>query len=250
MKKLILWAFVFLGHSAFAAEVKVAAAADLKFAMDDIIAQYQKSHAGEKVTAIYGASGKFLSQIKEGAPFDLFFSADTEKAEGVASAGRAAGKTFPYAKGHLVVWTRNDSSVKLDSELQCLLDSKVQKIAVANPVTAPYGQIAEASLKKANLHDKVKRKLVTGENISQTAQFAESGAAQVGLIAKSLAQSATLKKEGHFVDVNPSFYPPLIQSGVVLKGANEIAANKFKEFFMSAEGKKILSSYGLDPSAE
>jgi len=234
-----------LSSSVLAAEIKVAAAADLKFAMDEIIEKYQNLHPEEKVSAIYGASGIIATQIKEGAPFDLFFSADTEKIESLIKAGKTVGETFSYGHGHVVVWVKNESKLTLDGALKCLLDPGIKKIAVANPISAPYGKIAAEALKNAGLYDQLSGKMVVGENIAQTAQFVESSAADVGLIAKSLALSPVLKKQGRFTEVDSSLYVPLLQSGAIIKGANVASTQKFKDYFLSAAGGNVLNAFGL-----
>jgi len=236
-----------LAGSAFAGSLRIAAAADLKFALEQIVKDYSMANPHDKIDVSYGSSGKFVTQIKEGAPFDLFLSADTENAQLLVADEKNVGPLFSYAQGHLVVWTKNESKLVLDKDLKVLLSPDIKKIAVANSKLAPYGRIAEAAMKKAGIFEQVSKKLVVGENISQTAQFAESGAADVSLIAMSLAQSETLKKEGRFVEVNPALYPALIQSGIVLKSKNHDTAENFKKYFLSAKSQKVMKDFGLQP---
>jgi molybdate transport system substrate-binding protein len=237
--------FLFWITPAWAAELRIAAASDLQFALKEISAAYEKAHPQEKISLTFGASGKFLTQIQNGAPFGLFFSADTDKAQSLVDSKITEGEAFPYARGHLVLWALADSNISLDAKLTVLVSEGVKKIAIANPTTAPYGTIAEQALKKAGLSPALRLKLVVGENISQAAQFVESGAASVGLIARSLAESPHLRDKGKFVEVDPSLYKPLLQSGVVLKGASQQSALRFKEFFLGAQGQAILKKFGL-----
>jgi molybdate transport system substrate-binding protein len=230
-----------------AGELRVAAAADLQFAMPDLIAQFQKQ-TGTKVTVSYGSSGNFFSQIQNGAPFDLFFSADIQYPRQLESAGLTeSGTLYEYALGHLVIWMAPNAKIALEREgWNALLDATVQKIAVANPEHAPYGRAAVAALKKQGIYDQVSSKLVYGENISQAAQFVQSGNAQAGIIALSLALSPAMK-DGKRWDVPATGYPPIEQAAVILKnGSNKDAAQSFLSFVKSAPARAILSRYGFE----
>jgi molybdate transport system substrate-binding protein len=166
-----------------AQEITVAAAADLQFAMQEVAARFQKETA-KTVKVIYGSSGNFFQQIQNGAPFDMFFSANLDYPKKLEAAGLIEpGSFYPYAKGKIVIWVGNDSKLDLNSGMKVLLDPSVKKIAVANPEHAPYGQAAVAAMQKENIYDKVKDKFVLGENISQTASFVVSGSADVGIVA-------------------------------------------------------------------
>jgi molybdate transport system substrate-binding protein len=228
-------------------ELRIAAAADLQFAMAEIIAAFAKKDPGTKVAATYGSSGRFRSQILEGAPFDLFFAADTENPAAVAQGKKAAGVVFPYATGRLSLWAPRTSALALDGGLSVLKNAAVRKVAIGNAAHAPYGRIAEEAIRKAGLQDAVAKKLVRGDSIAQAAQFVESGAADVGLIAASLAESPVLKAKGKTVPVDEGLYTPLRQSGVVIKGPREKEARRFQEFFLGEEGRRILRAYGLSP---
>lgn len=236
--------------SALAAEpgepIRVAAASDLRFALAEIAALYAKEgHPEPKLT--FGSSGKFRTQILEGAPFDLFFSADAENPAALVQAGKNAGTPFSYARGRLQIWVKNGSPLKPDAKLAVLRDPSLKKIALANPTHAPYGRIAEEALKKAGLYETVKAKILFGEDISRTAQYVESGGADIGLIAGSLAGAPVMKEKGRGVYVDPALYTPLDQQGVVLKGPRQAAAEAFRAFFAGAASKEILRRYGLDP---
>ena len=226
--------------------VRVAAAADLQFAMKDLSGKYE-AKTGVKVEASYGSSGNFRAQIENGAPFDVFFSADSQYPEQLVSAGAAdAASMFVYAQGHLVLWAPKNESLQLSQRgFDALKESGVVKIAIANPEHAPYGRAAVAALQKAGLYDELKPKLVLGENISQAAQFAQSGSAQVGIIALSLTYAASMK-DGERWEIPASYYPPILQKAVIVSASkNKAAAQAFLEFVKSDEGRKILSSYGL-----
>src|SRR6202045_1865422 len=179
---LVLLAILSMGSYARAKSVKVAAAADLKFAMTELASQFEKQ-SGAKLDVTYGSSGNFLTQIQNGAPFDLFFSADSEYPKKLEAAGLAEPGTLrEYAEGHMVIWTPSGSEINAAKEgWKCLLDPHVKKIAIANPEHAPYGRAAVAAMKKAGIYEQVKNKLVYGENISQTAEFVQSGNAQAGI---------------------------------------------------------------------
>jgi molybdate transport system substrate-binding protein len=228
--------------------LRVAAAADLQFAMKDLSGQYEKK-TGVKVETSYGSSGNFRAQIENGAPFDVFFSADSQYPEQLVAGGIAdAASLFVYAQGHLVLWAQENEFLQLPQRgFDALKDPRVAKIAIANPEHAPYGRAAVAALQKAGLYDELKPKLVLGENISQAAQFAQSGSAQVGIIALSLTHAESMKN-GERWEIPASYYPPILQKAVIVSASkNKAAAQTFLEFVKSDEGRKILSSYGLTP---
>jgi molybdate transport system substrate-binding protein len=230
--------------------LRVAAAADLQFAMNDISGQFEKK-TGAKVLASYGSSGSFRAQIENGAPFDLFFSADAQYPQQLISTGTADGPSLTvYAQGHLVLWAPAGANLHLGERgFEVLKDMRVQKIAIANPEHAPYGRAAVAALQKARVYEEIKAKLVFGENISQAAQFVQSGNAQVGIIAMSLTFAESMKG-GERWDVPADFYPPLLQSAVIVHSStNKALASAFLEFVKSEEGRRILTKYGLTPPA-
>lgn len=227
-------------------EIRVAAAADLKFAMEDLATQFEKQTA-TKVNVNYGSSGNFFSQIQNGAPFDLFFSADIDYPRKLEAAGLAEpGTLCEYAVGRLVIWVPPDAKVDVSRQRwNALLDAGVQKIAIANPEHAPYGRAAVAALQTARIYEFVKAKLVYGENISQTAQFVQSGNAQAGILALSLAISPSMKN-GKKWEIPVEMYPPLVQGAMALKSAkNKEAARAFLEFVKSKTGRLTLEKYGF-----
>lgn len=244
-----LWVFVSLSAFAVSAEaqtLRVAAAADLQFAMNDLAGKYEKE-TGTKLAVIYGSSGNFRTQIENGAPFDLFFSADVQYPKLLIAAGLADGESlYIYAHGRLVLWAPTGTNLHLaERGLAALNDPRVQKIAIANPEHAPYGRAAVAALQKAGLYDEVKPKLVYGENISQAAQFAESGSAQVGMLALSLTFADSMKG-GELWEVPRGLYPRLEQAAVLISASkNKAAARAFLKYVRGAEAREVLSSYGF-----
>ncbi len=226
--------------------VKVAAAADLKFAMQDLAAQFEKK-TGTKIDATYGSSGSFFAQLQNGAPFDVFFSADLEYATKLDAAMLAEpGTLCEYAVGRLALWAPADSKVDITKDQwKSLLDPSVDKIAIANPAHAPYGKAAVAALQSAGIYDQVKSKLVYGENISQTAQFVQSGNAQLGLLALSLVVAPAMKNGRTWI-VPSTDYPPIEQGAVVLRSSqNKAAAWGFLDFVRGSEGSATLQQYGF-----
>ncbi len=227
-------------------EIRIAAAADLKFAMRELAEEFEMQ-SRTKVNVTYGSSGNFFSQLQNGAPFDLFFSADTEYPKKLEAAGLVeTGTLSEYAVGRIVIWTSADA--KLDvSKLgwQTLLDASMEKIAIANPEHAPYGRAAVAALQRAGIYESVKAKLVYGENISQAAQFVQSGNAQAGIVALSLAVSPAMR-DGKRWEIPAEMHPAIEEVAIVLKDAkNKDSARAFLEFVKSAAGRAILAKYGF-----
>lgn len=229
-----------------AQEITVAAAADLQFAMRDIAAQFQQ-RTGKSVKVTYGSSGNFYQQLQNGAPFDMFFSANVDYARKLDAAGLAEpGSFYPYATGKIVLWVPKESKIDVSKGLASLLDLAVKKIAIANPEHAPYGQAALAALKKENIYDKISGKLVLGENISQAATFAASGAADAGIVALALAVSPNMKDKGRYVEIPAEEYPPIEQACVILKSAKDKeTARKFLEFVKTPAVKDVFRGYGF-----
>lgn len=237
---------IFAVVQAQGSEVRVAAAADLKFAMSDLAGQYDK-HTGNKIDVTYGSSGNFFSQIQNGAPFDVFFSADIEYPRKLEAAGLTdPGTLCEYAVGRIVIWAPADSKIDVAKQRwNALLDASVQKIAIANPEHAPYGRAAVAAMKKAGIYERVAAKLVYGENISQAAQFAQSGNAQAGIVALSLAVSPAMK-DGQRWEIPAEMHAPIEQGAVLLKSArNKRAARDFLDFVKSDAGRATLAKYGF-----
>ena len=225
----------------------VAAASDLQSALPAIASQFEKA-TGQPVRLAFGSSGNFFAQIQNGAPFDLFFSADIDYPRRLESSGKAErGSLYEYAVGRIVLWTRSDSGIDVQrGGLAALADARVRRIAIANPEHAPYGRAAVAALRHEHLYDRVKDKFVIGENISQTAQFADSGSADVGLLALALARSPALTKTGTYVEIPESWHPPIEQAAVVLASSRQKAlARQFLEYLKQPDVVRILRSYGF-----
>jgi molybdate transport system substrate-binding protein len=228
------------------APLRVAAAADLQFALKDIAQQFEHQ-TNRKVDVTFGSSGNFFAQIQNGAPFDVFFSADMNYPKQLQQANRTEpGSLLKYALGRIVIWMPANSKIDLLAQKwNALLDPSIQKIAIANPEHAPYGRAAVDALKHGGLYDKVQSKLVYGENISQAAQFVQSGNAQAGIIALSLAVSPAMKS-GQRWGVPVAQYTPIEQAAVILKSARDKdTARAFLTFVGSDDGQRILSSYGF-----
>jgi molybdate transport system substrate-binding protein len=224
----------------------VAAASDLQSALPVIAAQFERD-TGQPVRLTFGSSGNFFAQIQNGAPFDVFLSADIEYPRRLEAAADAeAGSLYKYATGRLVLWTRHDSGVDLQRGLPLLADARVRRIAIANPRHAPYGRAAIAALRHQRLYDRVQMKFVLGENISQAAQFAQSGSADVGLLALSLALSPTLERSGTYVELPESWYPPIEQAAIVVAASRQKAlARRFIDYLKRADGVRVLQSFGF-----
>lgn len=228
--------------------VTVAAAADLQVALADVKAAFVQAHPGVQVTATFGASGAFFAQIANGAPFDVFLSADEDYPRKLVQAGLAQpGDLFRYSRGHLVLWVPKGSPLAIERlGMKALLEPAAKKVAIANPRHAPYGRAAEAALAKLGLLEAVRPRLVFGENISQTAQFVQSGAADIGILALSLAKGPALAAAGRFVEVPPDAYPAMNQGGLLLARAKDnLTARAFCDFLRSPGGVAILKRYGF-----
>ena len=246
---LLLLALVFPGFLQAAESITVAAAADLNYALTALASRFEAA-TGTKVALSFGSSGNLYSQIQNGAPFDLFFSADEDYPKKLAATGLVDARTIRvYAIGHLVLWVPGGSA--LDPEklhMDLLTHALVSRIALANPQHAPYGRAAVAALEHYGLKDKVSDKLVYGENVSQAAQFVQSGNAQAGLIALSLAKSRAMAPAGKYWEIPTDAYPELKQAaGVLAASQRKKPAQAFLDFVLSPEGAEILRKFGLTP---
>ena len=230
-----------------ASELVVAAAADLSTVLKELGAGFEKK-TGVKVNLSFGASGALTQQIHNGAPFDLFFSADMDYPRQLITAGDADGTSlYQYAVGKLVLWVPADSSLDVEHQgMSVLLDPSVKKIAIANPQHAPYGRAAVAALKHAGVYDRVSDRLVLGENVSQAAQFAESGNAQAGFVALAHAVAPGMRAKGKYWEVPVEFYPALAQGAVVLsRSQHKKEAAEFLEYAKSKEAAELLRKNGF-----
>ena len=238
-------ASVMLSASVLAGEISVAVAANLSDVIEVFKTEFAKTNPNTKVNTVLGASGKLTTQIKAGAPFDVFLSADMKFPESLFGEKLAVTKPVVYASGALAMMSTK--GLDLSKGMALLNDVNVQKIALANPKTAPYGTAAVEAFKKAGVYEKVEAKLVYGESISQTVQFTTT-AADVGFVNKSAFYSETMKRyvEGKdWVNVDVTLYTPIAQGIVILKQAqNNAEAKAFYDFVLSAKAKQIFKNYG------
>ncbi|MCC6964974.1 MAG: molybdate ABC transporter substrate-binding protein [Nitrospira sp.] len=243
----IICACVFSGVSlAGAAEVSIAAASDLNFAFKELVVEYEKA-TGNHVKLSLGSSGNFYAQIQNGAPFDLYFSADIGYPKKLEEAGLTVpGSLYRYAVGRIVLWAGTASRLDVSKGLDVLREPGIRKIAIANPKHAPYGRAAVAAMESFHVYEAVKEKLILGENISQAAQFIESGACEIGIVALSLALSPAMADKGTYWEIPSDAYPPLEQGAVILKQSkNQDAAGRFLEFLKGSKGQDIMRRYGF-----
>lgn len=230
-----------------AAAPAVAAAADLKFALPEI-AQAFETASGRKLRLSFGSSGMFAQQITQGAPFELFFSADESYVEMLQRTGHAADAGRLYASGRIALFIPNGSPLQADSQLRDLAaaasDGRLQHLAIANPEHAPYGRAAREALQHAGVWDRVGDKLVLGENAAQATQFAASGSAQAGIVPLALARAPDLAAKGAFATLPESWHLPLKQRMVLIRGAGE-TARQFYAFMQTPAANAILRRHGF-----
>lgn len=228
---------------------RVAAAADLRFAFNELLPLFQKSHPGHQLELIMGSSGKFMQQIESGAPFDVFFSADVNFPKALVASGKAVAPVTTYAFGRIVLWSAKVEASRLT--LASLTQPEFRRIAIAAPDHAPYGARAREALKYAGVWNQVQPKLVFGENISHTAQLIDSQAAEVGIIALSLAMNDGLKAKGGYFLIPANTHQPLEQAFAVTRyGRNNPAAQAFARFMSTPQARQVLKRYGFSMPGE
>jgi molybdate transport system substrate-binding protein len=229
-----------------AGQVTITAASDLQYAMKDLIAAFELKNPGDHISAVYGSSGKAVSQIENGAPYDMFFSADISYPEKLKKSGMAISEPKPYAVGRITLWATKKSGLDVRKGIALLSDPKIKTIAIANPEHAPYGRIAKEVLEHEKVYDKLKNKLVLGENIQQTAQFVMAGAADAGMIAYSLVLAPALAKVGNYYLIPTTTHQPIVQGYVLLKQATgNTTAAKFEQFIASHAARTVFTKYGF-----
>jgi molybdate transport system substrate-binding protein len=231
----------------------VAAAADLQFAMAELVTQFLAQHPDILVAATYGSSGNFYAQLSQRAPFDLFFSADAVFPARLTADGlTVANSEFVYGVGRLVVWVPRGSPLDVERlGLTALTQSAVRRIAIANPKHAPYGRAAEAAMRALGVYDRVRAKLVFGDNVAQAAQFVQTGAADVGILALSLAMAPPMREAGVYWEIPATAYPSMVQAAVILRSTRQPeAAQQFCDFVRSAAGQSSLARYGFTRPTE
>ncbi len=244
MKKILLTVLLFLAIPlhAFAGEMTIAAAANLQFVLEELKAEFTEE-TGIKVQSVLGSSGKLTTQIENGAPLDIFMSADMDYPNTLFKEGLAVDKPRAYAQGVLVLWTMNE--LDLSKGTAILNDPTVKKIAIASPKTAPYGRQAVNALKGQGLYAGIQYKLVYGENIAQANQFISTRSADIGFTAKSVVVAANMAGKGKWVEVPDKDYEPILQGVVVLKHSGASAdAQKFYDFIFSEPAKVIFRDNG------
>lgn len=231
---------------ASAESLTIAAASDLSFAMKELVAEYEQV-TGSPVKVTLGSSGNFYAQIQNGAPFDLYFSADIGYPKKLEESGLTVpGSLYRYAVGRIVLWTGTASHLDVSRGFEVLRDPGVKKIAIANPKHAPYGRAAVAAMESFKVYDSVKDRLILGENISQAAQFIESGACEIGIIALSLAVAPALKEKGVYWEIPAGAHPPIEQGAVIVKASKQQeSARLFLEFVKGPQGQEIMKRYGF-----
>jgi molybdate transport system substrate-binding protein len=248
MKKLLLGlaGLLCLGAAQAADTLTVAAAADLSLCLDELNAAFRQSHPGVEVKSTTGSSGNFFAQIQNGAPFDVFLSADMSYPRQLVKAGLADEASLTlYATGHIVLWTTNPA-VDVGQGLGVLAGDRVKKFAIGNPEVAPYGRAARSALQSAGLWDKLQPKLVSGENIAQTAQFVQSGNVDAGIVALSLVNAPKVAGTGKYFLIPENQYPTLEQGGVITaQGRNNPAAKAYIEFLRSPQARAVFDKYGF-----
>lgn len=230
--------------AAYAEKITIAAAADLKFAMEELVTVFRQQHPGQRLEVVYGSSGRFFAQIRNNAPYDLFFSADIDYPRQLAQHGLAGSAVKLYGVGRLVLWSSGMDASRMT--LASLTDARITRIAIANPRHAPYGKRAEEALRAAGLWERLQARLVFGENIAHTAQFVQSGNAQVGIIALSLAINPELAKKGGYYLIPATLHTPLEQGYIITqRGAGKPLAKQFADYIGSRPARQIMARYGF-----
>jgi molybdate transport system substrate-binding protein len=242
--------FILILKQAYGKEITIYSASDLVYAFSEIKKIYEKKYPQDKLRIIFGSSGKGYHQALNGAPFDIIFSANMKYVELLKQKGIAISDVVPYAYGKIGIWTRKDSNIDLSRGIEVVLSPDVKKIAIANWEHAPYGAASKECLEHYKLFKEVKKKFVIGENISQTAQFAEIGAADIGFIAYSLAKSEKLEKKGKFYLLPDSCHKPIKQGMAILKHSQQNkgkyqTALRFFNFMQTEKVRKIMAKYGF-----
>lgn len=242
----LLSSALIMGQQPRGASLGIAAASDLQHVLPELVRAFE-AESGHTVRITFGSSGTFHAQIANGAPFDLFLSADVDYPRTLARDGKAdAGSLRTYAAGQLVLWSRSDSGVDVQRGLIVLAEPTVTRVAVANPAHAPYGRAAMAALEATGLTARVRPKLVLGENASQAAQFAQSGNAQAGLLPLALALAPALKSAGRYAVVPAHLHPPILQAAIIVSASpRKTAAEEFLRFFTRESTTVRLAAAGF-----
>lgn len=245
MKKTLLFIiFSLFSFTTQAEEILIAAAADLKFAMDEVVKEFKSTNPTEKIKVIYGSSGTFLVQIQNGAPFDLYFSADIDYPKKLQSMNLTSSEVKQYAVGRIVIWSNQIDASRMT--LKDLNDKSIKNISIANPKHAPYGKRAVEAMKAVGVYESVNGKFLFAENVGQASQWVLSGNAQVGIIALSLAMSDEMRNKGKYSLIDEKLHQPLEQGYVVTKhGEKNKLAKQFAEYMGSKSARLIMERYGF-----
>lgn len=236
-----------LNGTLWADKITIFAASDLKFALDDVKAEFLKDNPKDEIETIYGSSGKGMHQIENGAPFDIFFSANMDFVEKLYQKGDISTKPKMYALGRVVIWSKH-KNFDVSKGFDNLKAPWVQKIAIANPAHAPYGEKAKQSLESIGIYKDIESKLVLGENISQTAGFISSKAADIGVIALSLALAPTIANTefNKYYLIDKKLHEPLNQGyGITKIGSTKSLSQKFYNFMENPKADAIMKKYGF-----
>lgn len=237
--------FAILGCSKPSDKIIVASAANVQYVMQDLKKEFEKE-TGQSIQIVVSSSGKLTTQIREGAPFDIFVSADTKYPNEVFKNGGGEEAPKVYALGKLVLWSKDIPQDELS--LSLLASEKIKKLAIPNPKFAPYGEAAIQVLEKQDGYDQIKNKLVYGESIAQTAQYITSGTVEAGFNALSIVLSPQLKGKGNWIEVDSSLYKPIEQSAILLrhsdKSPKKVTSKQFYDFLYSAKAREIFKKYG------
>lgn len=253
LRKFANWSMKFVAAFSFLTPLhaqeppNIAAAADLRVALTDVAAAFERD-TGQKVALTFGSSGNFFQQLSRGAPFQLFMSADEDYVIGLAKAGKTEGKGVIYAIGRLAAVASNGSPLRLDANLEglraALKRGEITRFAIANPEHAPYGERAKEALRHVGLWEPLNGKLIVGDNVAQAAQFATAGGAQGGIVSYSLVLDPGFAKRARYVLLPASWHHPLRQRMVLMKGANPVARHFFS-YIQQPAARGILERYGF-----
>lgn len=244
IKYLMFACSLLFASTAHAEKITIAAAADLKFAMDEVVATFKKDNPGDVIEVIYGSAGKFNTQIQQGAPYDLYFSADIAFPRQLTEHGLAGSDIKPYALGRIALWSGEMDASKMT--LESLTDPKITRIAIPNPRHAPYGRRAEEALRASGLWEKIEPKLVFAEDMIQVMQFAQTGNAQAAIISLSFAVNPDIARQGGYWLIPDNLHEPLEQAFIITKRAEGNAlAKRFADYVSSAPARAVMTKYGF-----
>lgn len=242
---ILLFSILLAGCSKPSDKIIIATAANVQYVMQDIKKEFEKE-SSQKIEIVVSSSGKLTTQIQEGAPFDVFVSADTKYPQEIYDKGGSDEKPKIYALGTLVLWSKNIDSA--DLKVDNLIDQKIKKIAIPNPRVAPYGEAAIQVLQKQKFFEQLEKKLVYGESIAQTAQYISSGSVEAGFNALSVVLSPEMKGKGQYIVIDSTLYKPIEQAAILLKHSKDspkkVTSEKFYNFLYSKKAKEIFKKYG------